>query len=597
MLNALFNIIKLFNNKEKFNLGVLFIIIIFGAFLELIGLGMILPFIAVVGNQKIIQENEILNMLFSAGGFNNNLDFLFALGVLVIVFLVLSSLIRLAIMYLNVRFSQNRKHRLTVDLYQRYLSQPYSFFLKNSPSLMQKHVLGEVNSVVSGILLPSLEIASRGISVLAIATLLFFTNPIVALSALFLLGLIYTVIYLFTKSKLSDIGRRKRDFTTQQYKTINESMGGIKDIKLYNLETDYKERFAVISQKIIKGDAFSSMLSSAPRYFIESLIFAAVISYVLFLIFLDVDLLEVVPLLGLYAFAGYRLMPYLQQIFSMVTRIKYQLPIVNTLLERFKMKFYTNTQKNKNEFSKQFNELKIENLQFRYNSEQPYVVDDVSFFIEANTTVGFVGATGSGKTTIVDIILGLLKAEKGLIKIDDTQINIENIDQWQNQLGYVPQSIYLKDDTIKSNIAFGVKDEDIDMDSVIRAAKTANIHNFIIEESENGYDSIVGDRGVRLSGGQRQRIGIARALYRNPKVLIMDEATSALDGITEEAIIEAIHNISHKLTVIMIAHRLSTVKECDKIILFEKGKIKDQGSYSELWERNIDFRKMAGDKK
>ena len=293
---------------------------------------------------------------------------------------------------------------------------------------------------------------------------------------------------------------------------------------------------------------------------------------------------DALPLIALYAFAGYRLMPALQQIYSSFTKLTFASASLDMLTKDFlDNKTYI---KNKNQSSVTFNKvISLKNIHYNYPNAQRTALQDINLNIAAKSVVGLVGATGSGKTTTVDIILGLLEAQKGTLEIDGQVINANNIKSWQSSIGYVPQHIYLSDDTVESNIAFGVNSEDINKKNVEKVSKIANLHDFVMNELPLQYNTTIGERGVRLSGGQRQRIGIARALYHNPQVLILDEATSALDNLTEKKVMDTVNSLSKNITIILIAHRLNTVKSCDVIFKLEKGEIKEQGTFDELINR------------
>ena len=287
------------------------------------------------------------------------------------------------------------------------------------------------------------------------------------------------------------------------------------------------------------------------------------------------------PILSLYVFAGYRLMPAIQQIYSSLTQLAFIGPSLEKLHEDFKSLKTFN--KNEDQGTLLFKKsIILKNIHYNYPNSSRTVLNDINLSIPFKSTVGFVGTTGSGKTTTVDVILGLLQTNKGTLEVDGQIITKKNIRAWQRIIGYVPQHIYLIDDTISANISFGVKPEDVSQEAVEIASKIANLHDFVMDELTNQYQTKIGERGVRLSGGQIQRIGIARALYHNPKVLVLDEATSALDNKTEQAVVEAINNLSKKITIILIAHRLNTLKNCDIIFKLEKGKLVDQGPYNEI---------------
>ena len=290
---------------------------------------------------------------------------------------------------------------------------------------------------------------------------------------------------------------------------------------------------------------------------------------------------DALPIVSLYVFAGYRLMPALQQVYSSITQLRFIGPSVNSLSDDLKNLKFDTSSNAKSVFSIK-KSIVLKNIYYSYPNTSRSALKDISIIIPAKTNVGFVGATGSGKTTTVDIILGLLQAQKGTLEIDGQVITKENVRSWQRSIGYVPQQIYLSDDTVSANIAFGEEYKNINQDAVEKASKIANIHNFVMEELPNQYQTTIGERGIRLSGGERQRIGIARALYHHPKVLILDEATSSLDNQTEKTVMDAVNKISKDILIIIIAHRLNTVKDCDNIFLLEKGKLKKQGTFKEL---------------
>jgi ABC-type multidrug transport system fused ATPase/permease subunit len=307
---------------------------------------------------------------------------------------------------------------------------------------------------------------------------------------------------------------------------------------------------------------------------------------------------------SLYALAGYRLLPALQLVYRELTILKFTVPALNRLYEDIsEQRTEFQNESEPDESSQALVErlptprqsIRLENITYTYPNAKTPTLSQLNISIAAQTTVGFVGKSGSGKTTAVDIILGLLKPEAGQLRVDGVAITAENYGAWQKILGYVPQHIFLSDESIAANIAFGVPRRRIDLQAVERAARIANLHDFIVSELPNGYHTLVGERGLRLSGGQRQRIGIARALYHEPKVIIMDEATSALDNMTELAVMDAVHNLDRSTTVILIAHRLTTVRDCDHIYLLDHGKVIGEGSYDELSTTHSRFRALAGE--
>jgi ABC-type multidrug transport system fused ATPase/permease subunit len=381
-----------------------------------------------------------------------------------------------------------------------------------------------------------------------------------------------------------------------KFKTATEALGGIKDIKILGRELQFLKNFSVHAEQHSLNTVVAGTIALLPKYVLEALSLGGILLITMYYIGAkNNSATQMVPLLAVYAFAGYRILPALQQIFAGLATMRMNLTALELLHRDLNDKECDydpeyNLQKREEiqpyPFSSNF---ELNNVSFTYKADQGPVVNEVNITITRNTSIGLVGATGSGKTTLVDIILGLLLPTSGHILVDGNEISGENLASWQRNFGYVPQQIYLCDDTIARNIAFGVPDEKIDMPAVIRAARIANLHRFVENKLPNGYETIIGERGVRLSGGQRQRIGIARALYKDPEFLIMDEGTNALDGITEEAVMEALGTLSGKKTIIMIAHRLTTVKDCDLIYIMEHGRITNKGTYEELMKSSAWF--------
>lgn len=588
-------VLSFLSKREKGQLFLVFFSMVIVGLLEVIGVGSISPFMSVVSNPELIETNQYLNWVYNALKFESAWAFILFMGIFVIVFLAISNASRAVNSFIIEYYSGRRLHSISMRLMKKYLYQPYVFFLNKNTADLSKNILSEVAMLIRGVLLIFMQLVTNIIISFSIIVLLIVINPVVALGVSVVLLIIYFLIFSLVRSILNKKGVERAKANSLKFKYVSEAFSGIKDVKLLGCEETFLGLFSKPSIKFAMNNAISDVIGDLPKFILETLAFGGIIGIILINLGTGKNIESFLPIITLYAFGGYRLLPALQKIFKAITKIKYNLPIVEILYNDYhNLTDIGKSSNNHNIVPISFrNDICLKDITFYYPNTLEAIIKNQSLTINVNTSIGFVGSTGCGKTTIIDIILGLLRAQKGSIIVDGIEINDENIRNWQANLGYVPQSIFLIDDTIKKNIAFGIPEDEIDPAAVKRAAMIANLHGFIDTSLEDGYETMVGERGVRLSGGQRQRIGIARAVYHNPSVLIMDEATSALDGLTENAIMDAIRNLSHKKTIIMIAHRLTTVKECDVIHILDEGRIIDSGKYDELIQRNKHFQQMA----
>jgi ABC-type bacteriocin/lantibiotic exporter with double-glycine peptidase domain len=602
MLSTIRRLLALLDRRDRLRLWLLVLVLILVALAETAGIAAIMPFMAVVTNPETIHSQRWLSIAYAGLGFRSDQSFLIVLGLVVLALLVMSNVIKASGTYLTLRYHNRLNYRLSRRLLARYLARPYQFFLKRNTAELGANVIGEVTRVVSGVLTPATTIVSSFLVCLAIIALLFLVDPLVALVIAGVLGAAYGAILLTARRKLSDVGKEHVKANHERHKVAAEAMSGIKDLKVLGREATLLRRFSVHADRHARHNVTAGLIAQLPRYALETIAFGGILLVVMYLVHRGERTTDIAPLLALYAFAGYRLMPALQHLFASITALRFNAPALDVLyhdldadqssdfdgMERLEQSLHADVLP----FGR---ELSLRRVSFRYEDAAAPALRGLDIVIAPLTSVGIVGPTGCGKTTTVDIVLGLLAPSEGQFLVDGVEITQQNLAGWQKNLGYVPQHIYIADDTIARNIAFGVPDDDIAMDSVRHAARIANIADFIESELAHGYQTAVGERGLRLSGGQRQRIGIARALYRDPSVLVMDEATSALDGVTEEAVMEALHSLSRKKTIIVIAHRLSTVRECDVIYLMERGAIVAQGSYHDLMRESAWFRAAAGE--
>ena len=589
-------LIEILDNRErKLGYYVLLLTIVV-AFIEVLGVASIMPFMAVLTNPDVITTNVLLAFLYNTLNFQNTEDFIYFLGICVFVFLVGSTFLKALVVWAQVYYSNIRNFSISTRLFAGYLRQPYSWFLNRNSSNFTASILQEVSRVVNGVLYPLMRLISNGLVAALLLILLIYVDPVLAISTLSVLGVSYGIVYKFAGKRLSNEGAALSKSARGRIKAVNEAFGGIKDVKMLGLEKCFIDKFSKPAKKFAFANISAKLWSEMPSFAMQALVFGGMVLITLYLMKTRDGFNGAAPVLALYALGAYKLMPALQEIYKQLVEIKFHQSALDTISKDINLINSIDTVPLEANGApplgiKEFIELK--NLEFSYPESDKISLEVDSLKIEKNTTIGFVGGSGAGKTTAVDLILGLLQSEDGGIFVDNIKISKSNLRSWQRNIGYVPQQIFLSDDSIAANIAFGLPHHKIDSTAVENASRVANLHDFITSELSEGYDTVIGERGARLSGGQRQRIGIARAVYHDPDVLILDEATSALDNVTEKIIMEAVRKLGHKKTIIIVAHRLSTVRYSDKLFLFEKGKIIASGSYNELINSNSNFKEMV----
>ena len=583
------NIKKLFSllsKNEKKRAFFLLIMILISAILDTIGVASIMPLIALLSNSSLVETNMLINKVYNFFRFDDPQVFLFYMGVSFFLFFLGTMVFKALTIYLQLRFSLMCEYSVGKRLLQSYLFQPYTWFLDRHGSDLAKNILSAVNQAINQGLLPIFNFIAQGLVAFFIIILLVFVDPKLSLIVGLTLGIIYGVTYKLFSNMLNRIGLERVQSDKERYTAISNAFGAIKETKLGRLENFYTRVFSDPAKRFANNQATAQIIGQLPRYIFEAIAFGGLLLIILYLMRKSEDFTSTLPILSLYVLAGYRLMPALQQLYRSLASLRYAEPVIKSLSSDLKKKPDINILKDKLDFKKY---ISLRNITFSYPKSSKNNLNDISIKIPAKSTIGLVGSTGSGKTTLVDLVLGLLEPREGTLEIDNIIINRNNLASWQSIIGYVPQQIFLTDQSISSNIAFGVDSKLVDHEAVECASKIANLHNFVTNECKESYNTLIGERGIRLSGGQRQRIGIARALYHKPKVLILDEATNALDSLTEQAVMDAVYNLSNKITIILIAHRLRTVKNCDQVFLMDKGNIIASGNYDELSKSNKDF--------
>ncbi len=565
------------------------------AVIDTIGVASILPFIAVLTNPDLVETNFFLKSIFNAlkiFGVENNNQFIFVLGLMVFLTLIFSLTFKAITSYAQVRFIQMREYSIGKRLIEGYLNQPYSWFLNRNSSDVGKNILSEVTYLISNGMNPLIDLIAKSLVTISIVVLLIFINPSLALIVSITLGGAYGIIFYFVRRYLNQIGKKRLKNNNLRFMVIKEAFGATKEVKVGGLEKIFIKHFSDSAKTYAQTESSATIVGQLPSFILEAVAFGGILLIILFMMSENGNFNSVLPILSLYVFAGYRLMPALQRIYRSFT----QLSFINYSLNKLYVDLKNLEPLNLNEDSGVLSlkkSIELKNIYYNYPNVTRTALKNINISISAKSTVGLVGTTGSGKTTLVDIILGLLEHQKGTLEVDGCTIIKKNTRAWQRTIGYVPQNIFLIDNSVSANIAFGIDSKNIDQKTVEKVSKIANLHEFVENELPEGYQTIIGENGIRLSGGQRQRIGIARALYHNPKILIMDEATSALDNQTEKAVMSAVTNFDKDITLILIAHRLSTVKKCDNIFFLKNGELEAEGTFDELIKSNKSFSDMA----
>lgn len=595
MIKTYQKLFLLFDATERRRFWILTGVMLLVAAAEIIGISAVLMLLNVLAAPDVLDTNATLVRVKTLLGIESRFSFQIVLAVIVLVVVMAGLAVKAVGTYASIRFSTMRGYTVSTRLLSAYLSQPYPWFLERNSAELGKNVLNEVDGLVARVIQPCLKLVSNSLLVLAILLFLLLVDPLVTLFCGGVLGLGYGLIYLRIRGRLHRVGEVMMDAFENRFLVAQEATGGIKDVKVMGLEETYVKSYAAAAQTAARSGTTLGVMAEIPRFVLEAITFGTMLALILILLVKsDGNVTEIVPTLGVIAFSTMRLLPSLQQIYHSLVAIRGASAILDTIVRDIEatpaLPIVADDGAAPLKLEKT---LELSKVSFAYAQAERPTLNRVDLVIPARTTVGIVGGTGAGKTTLVDLVLGLLTPDGGEILVDGVAVTDANRRAWQKTLGYVPQAIYLTDDTITGNIAFGVPKDQVDMAAVERAAKIAALHDFVLTDLPQGYDTFVGERGVRLSGGQRQRIGIARALYRDPTLLIMDEATSALDNITERVVMEAVQKIRADKTIILIAHRLTTVKTCDTIFLMDRGRLLAQGSYDELLAGNEAFRRMV----
>lgn len=561
-LQKLWNI---FTAEEKRKATWLLLLAVLMAGVETLGVLSVMPFLSVLGRPGVIHEHPMLREAYSRLGFGRDSEFLLGLGALSILVIVGAAVFKTVTLHLINRFVHLLRHSISARLLGCYLRQPYEFFLERNTSQLGRNVLSEVDQLLFHVVQPLSQLIAQGTVVVAMVALVFWYDQMTAIAIIITVGTVYLTIYRLARKRLARIGRERHAANGQRYQACNEALGGIKDVKVTGAGASYQTKYDRASRIYSRHVAAAETMAQAPLYMVEAVGYVGMIVIAMALTMTRHDIAHVLPALGLFGFAAYRLLPAAQIMYRGFAKLRFSSAALETI--HGDLSLAVGGDGGSDALLVPQRELRLTGVTYSYPSTpgKP-VLDQFDLVIPVGKSIGIVGRTGAGKSTLMDVLLGLLPPQSGTFSIDGNVIHPGNVHAWQRAIGYVPQHIYLADASVAENIAFGVPPKDIDMAAVERAARAAQIHNFVVGELERGYHTPIGDRGIRLSGGQRQRVGIARALYRDPPVLFMDEATSALDADTERALNDAIRELSGKKTIVIIAHKRESLESCDAIL-------------------------------
>ncbi len=551
-------------------------LILTGTLMEMLGLGLVIPVMALLLQEDVVSRHPQIQPLLNLLG-NPDQTQLIIIAMLTLVGVYLSKNIYLGFLgWRQLCFAFDIQADLSQRLFTIYLHQPYTFHLQRNSAHLISNITGEVSHFTSGSIIPVLQLITEGLVLLGIASLLLIVEPVSALIVVFVLGVAGLGFHSITRKHLMRWGKSKIHHDRLRFQHLQQGLGGAKDVKLLGRENKFLTQFSRHNLQGLQVWKNHATLQLFPRLWLEFLAVTGLAILVISMLGQGRELTSIVPTLGLFTAAAFRLIPSINKVLAALQAMRFSQSVLDNLYDEFQLEAQNPVEtktRNAPEFNK---DLQLSDICYTYTGAHSTALNQLNLTIKKGESVGFIGASGSGKSTLIDVILGLLEPEHGKVLVDGIDIQ-QNMRNWQDNIGYVPQSIYLTDDTLWRNVAFGLSDDQIDMKAVQKAVKAAQLDEFV-ESLPEGLDTVVGEHGVRLSGGQRQRIGIARALYHDPEVLVLDEATSALDTETESYVMEAVQALHGSKTVLIVAHRLTTVEHCDKLYKLEKGRVVTEGT-------------------
>lgn len=580
-LNLLKKLWGVLEAEDRRNFIFLFVIMIIGTLVELVSVGIIVPVFAIIGDIHFISKYPRVWKLLGDPNYSiiviSTMVILFGIYLFKALFLSFSA-------FKQSKFIYSLSARISSKLFSIYLRQPYEFHLRQNSAQLIRNTTTDV-VMMSTALQALIVIITETTVLLGLFLLLIFVEPFGAVISLSVLIFSAGGFYLLTKTRITKWGKANHYHAGKRFQHLQQGFGASKDTLIFGRTEEFIQQFNFHNFKMALFNERQYTMSQLPKLFIESLAIMGLVIIVIAKILIDNDISSLLPILALFATAAFRLMPSVNRVLGSIQAVQYGLPSIETVYDEInKLTEFQQTSSLGMEIAFK-KKLSFEKVSFKFASVPDLVLREVSLSIYIGESIGIIGGSGAGKSTFIDLLLGLLKPIAGDVLVDGVNIQ-NNLRSWQNQIGYVPQTIYLTDDSLKKNIAFGLSDEAINDEAITKAVYAAQLDGFIKSLPE-GLDTEVGERGVRLSGGQRQRIGIARALYHDPKILVLDESTSALDNKTEAEVMESIKALQGEKTIIIVAHRLTTIKHCDRIFRFENGEVVDSGNTKDILSKVI----------
>lgn len=589
---------QILTSQEKRELLILTLGLALLSLSEVFGIGILLPLVGMFLNPGIVHTSKVMGALYRISGASDTISFLVMLAVVAVVIFILKSIYSVFILYWQQSFVSKIHARLTRTVLNHYLHRPYSFHLMNNSSVLFRNIIAEVGQFTTSLLSPMVSVYSEGLILAGIFIFLACLYPVVTLLIAVSIGMFLAGFNIIFKRRLRVYAEERARYSEEMYKAALESLNAVKEISVYNMQEFFKGKFGRAVQKYNEGFIKSMVVNGLPRNLLEVALFSSLVVSIIVSVYARRDYAELIPMIMVIGVAAMKIMPSVSKISANINTMHYSFNSLNMVSDIMRE---CGDSEGGFEPAKRLrvtpdgDPLLLKNVNFRYESADKAIFENLNIAIPLHKITGIVGETGSGKSTLIDIFMGLLVPSNGALYYHGVLIDRANVDGYRQNVGYVPQNIFLLDDTIAANIAFGIPREKIDFRKLEEVVTMAHLDSFI-KELPRGFDSLVGERGVRISGGQRQRIGIARALYRDPDILVLDEATSALDAKTEAEVYVALKNIKLKLTIILVTHRLSTLEKSDLIYVLDRGTVVDKGGFKDLSGRSSVFQRMLQQK-